>query len=195
MDMDWDRTNNTKVAFQFQTLHVATPYMFLLGIALAIVSPSILCVYIYMFYKVRQMSVEQRGVLRRQIKLAMCGGCVALFLAFLAVGFCHFSFYTGLMWADNAIFFMISCDLNTYCSVHLLLSTSKVVRKRVCMLALRVFCCKKKVERMPVTRTRANQNWLNAKRRIAVHPIIHKHQIDGQFHEHQHNGNSHGNTS
>ncbi len=143
-DMSWVRVNGTgKVAFHFHSHHISGPYMLWVGVLLATVTSTTVSLYVYMFYKVRTMSVEQRRALKTQVKLALCAFFVAMFLAILSVCFCLFSFYTEtIMWGDNALAFFVSCDLNTFCNVYVLLSTSTVVRNRVRMFARRLFCCK-----------------------------------------------------
>ncbi len=143
-DMSWVRINGTgKVAFHFHSHHIAGPYMFWVGVLEAIVTPTTVSLYAYMFYKVRTMSTQQRRALKTQVKLAVCAFFVAVFLSVLAVCFCLFSFNTDtIIWGDNALPFFVSCELNTLCNVYLLLGTSSVVRNRVWMFAKRLFCCK-----------------------------------------------------
>ncbi len=144
MEMDWIRLNDTgKVAFHFLSHQIASPYMFWVSLLLATVASTTVLLYNIMFYKVRRMSLQQRHVLATQKKLALCGFFVNVFLAILSVCFCLFSFYVDMiMFDDKAIMFFVSCDLNTFCNVYLLLCTSKVVRSSVGMMFMRVFCCK-----------------------------------------------------
>ncbi len=144
METSWVRVNGTgKVAFHFHSHHIAGPYMFWVGVLLATVTSTTVGMYVYMFYMVRKMSVEQRSAQKTQVKLALCAFFVAMFLAILSVCFCLFSFYSEtIMWGDNAVAFFVSCELNTFCNAYLLLGTSTVVRNRVRMFAKRLFCCK-----------------------------------------------------
>ncbi len=144
MEYDYNRVNETgKVAFHFLTHHIATPYMFWVGVLVATVASLTISLYVYMFYIVRNMNTEQRRAVRTQTKLAICAFFVAMCLALISVCFCLFSFYADvIVFGNDALAFFLSCDLNTFCNVYLLLCTSKVVRGRVRMFAKRLFCCK-----------------------------------------------------
>ncbi len=143
MEFNWIRINETgKVAFHFLSHRIATTYMFWVGVLLATATTITVSLYVYMFCKVRNMNTEQRKALRTQVKLAVCAFFLAMCLAILSVCFCLFSFYTEtITWGDNALSFFISCDLNTFCNVYLLLCTSEIVRTRVWMFTKRLFCC------------------------------------------------------
>ncbi len=130
------------MAFHFLSHHIATVYMLWSGILLATVTSTTVSLYVYMFYKVRTMSVDQRRALKTQVKLALCAFFVAVFLTVLTVCFCLFSFYSEtITFGNNALPFFISCDLNTFCNSYLLLCTSEITRNRVWNFAKRLFCC------------------------------------------------------
>ncbi len=131
------------MAVHFLNHHIAVPFLFWVGILLATVTTTMIALYIYMFYTVRRMSVEQRNSNKTQMKLTLCAFFVAVFLALLSFLFCLFSFNADtITFGENAVYFFVSCELNTFCNVYLLLGTSSVVRHRVGLFAKRVFCCK-----------------------------------------------------
>ncbi len=163
MEMDWIRLNDTgKVAVHFLSHHIASPYMFWVGILLASVASTTVGLYIIMFYMVRRMRLQQRRALETQIKLALCGFFVNVFLAILSVCFCLFSFYVDMiMFDDKAILFFVSCDMNTFCNAYLLLCTSKVIRSRAGMMLRRVFCCNS-VERSPAIQCTGTKTFIKS---------------------------------
>ncbi len=166
MEYKWIRINEAgKVAFHYLTHHIATVYMFCVSVLVATVASLTISLYGYMFYIVRNMNTEQRRAARTQTKLAICAFFVAMCLVIIAICFCLFSFYTdAIIFGNNALAFFLSCDLNTFCNVYLLLCTSKVVRGRVRMFAKRLFCCKtnESLNHSLMTNTRTRVKRFNA---------------------------------
>ncbi len=124
-----------------------------------------------MFYKIRRMSFNQREALKMQMKLAMCAFYIAVFLAILSIFYFIFTFTsdTVIVLGDNAAVFLISCDLNTFSNVYLLLFTCKVVRVKAHLMLRRLFCCK--TDPPPNKSVMAKSNKPAVKRRWIKNPV------------------------